>query len=128
MIFFLAQIPTASTAQMNDFLIGGAALLGIVVLALKAWALSRDLFGKDSRKADHLQESVTKLERQIDKLPTQDCVEGLERRIVNMETKFDTEFSDLNTKRERQNAELHEKINTVRDDVQYIRGKLEGMG
>jgi hypothetical protein len=114
----IAQIPTATNAQIINFLIGGTGLLGIVYLVLCVWHKGREVLGRpDSARVEPV-ETVTLRE-------VHQSVERLEFRLGKLENRIEQSFSDWHTQREKQWLELHEKVGLVNQSVQRILGRLE---
>lgn len=102
------QVPTASESQVLTFLIGGAAILGIVYLGLGVWDKARKLMG------NHRTVQVQPVETH---LATREEVQQLR------DWTFER-FETMQIDRARTLGELHEKINKVAEDVAFIRGRI----
>jgi hypothetical protein len=114
----IAQIPTATNAQIINFLLGGSGLLGIVYLVLCVWHKGREVLGRQHSIRVEPAEPVTLRE-------VQQSVERLEMRLVKLENRIEQGFSDWHAEREKQWLELHEKVGLVNQSVQRILGRLE---
>jgi hypothetical protein len=114
----IAQIPTATNAQLLNFLVGGTGLLGIVYLVLCVWHKSREVLGRQHSVRVEPAEPVTLRE-------VHQSVERLELRLGKLENRIEQSFSDWHTQRDKQWLELHEKVGLVNQSVQRILGRLE---
>jgi hypothetical protein len=114
----IAQIPTATNAQLINFLVGGSGLLGIIYLALCVWHKSRELLGRQPSFRVESVEPITLRE-------VHQSVERLESRLGKLEGRLEANFSQWNAQREQQWLELHERIGLVNQSVQRILGRLE---
>ncbi|HUR45543.1 MAG TPA: hypothetical protein VMZ27_06635 [Candidatus Saccharimonadales bacterium] len=114
----IAQIPTATNAQLLNFLVGGAGVLGLIYLVLCVWHKGRELLGRSDPMKVESVHPVTLRE-------VQESVDRLENRLGKLESRLELNFSDWHTQRERQLLELHEKIASVNQSVQRILGRLE---
>jgi hypothetical protein len=114
----IAQIPTATNAQLLNFLVGGAGVLGLVYLVLCVWHKGRELLGRPATLRVEPVHPVSLGE-------VQESVNRLETRLGKLENRIEVNFSDWHNQRERQLLELHEKIASVNQSVQRILGRLE---
>jgi len=101
-------MPTASDSQLLNFLIGGAAVLTIVYLALGVWDKGRKIFGH--ARTVNVQpvdvEFATRNELQV----LREWTEG--------------RFESMQIDQVRSMGELHEKMNEIAKDVAFIRGQM----
>lgn len=101
----LAQLTSVSSDSVRDGLLILGGLLGLA-------ALVKQLF---VRKPPIEAEFATKRD-----------LKETDEKIDALRVDMNERFGEMDVKRERTLAELHEKVNGVAQDVAFIRGKLEG--
>ncbi len=104
-MFFLAQLQDASPNAIKDWLIVLGGVMGIALLAKQLFMRNPSIEAEFATKKD---------------------VRETDRKIAELRADVDEKFESLQIDRQRTLSELHEKINDVRDDVAFIRGKMEG--
>lgn len=113
----LAQVPTVAWPEIGGWMIGLIGVLGVVALALNVIKGAVDLFGR--------KQPLETLLSQREQLLRVD-IQAVSLRVSQLRADTEERFQSLNIERQRNLEALHEKINGVRDSVQFIRGRMEG--
>ena len=113
----LAQVPSVAWPEIGGWMIGLVGVLGVLFLVLNVIKVCLELFGR--------KQSVEAIINQREQLLRCE-IQTLAVRVTQQRADMEERFQSLNIERTRNLEALHEKINGVRDSVNFMRGKMEG--